>query len=224
MDDATGTPSRQMSLRVATLLLVTGMVIGFVVRGDRSIVGDVRLLEAIQSVQVTGLEPVVNVVDFIGSTGGGIIAAVVLIAIGLATHHRRYVFQVLSVIALRLIGEVLKPTIESPRPPLDYLRDPDRALTTFGYPSGHAFTYSCIGGMIIVLAITLRVSDLWRRTSITLACLLVLAGAFARPWLGLHWPYDMVGGTLFGSAAVMITLAILPVRTSPSHGQPQAPG
>src|SRR5680860_1914765 len=84
------------------------------------------------------------------------------------------------------------------------------------------FTYSCIGGMIIVLAITLRVSDLWRRTSITLACLLVLAGAFARPWLGLHWPYDMVGGTLFGSAAVMITLAILPVRTSPSHGQPQA--
>lgn len=210
-------PSRLTSLRLAMILLVAGAVIGFVVRGDRSIVGDMQVLEAIQNVEFVGLEPVVHIVDAIGTTGGGIVVASVLIAIGLVARVWRYCIQVMLVVMLRLVGEVLKPTIESPRPPVEFLRDPERALSTFGYPSGHAFTYACMAGLLVVLTVTLGASRPWLWTSAVGACGLVLAGGFSRPWLGLHWPYDMVGGTLFGVAAVMITLAILPVRTTASH-------
>ena len=211
-------PSRATSIRVATLLLAIAIVLGFVVRGERSLAADLALLDAIQGVELTGLDTATAIMNAIGSTVGALAITAMLIVAGVLLRRPRFSAQVLLVLALRLIGEILKPSFQSPRPGYDFLRDPDRTLTTFGYPSGHAFTFACVSGLLVVLAVTLESSRRMRWATVAVGVMLILGGAFSRVWVGLHWPFDTLGGALFGVSAVLIALAILPIRA------PAAPG
>lgn len=197
------------------LLLVAAAVIGFLVRGDRTPLGDVDVLEWTQLIQFPGLDAIVRAINAGGGSLGGVIMALLLMSVGIAVHRPNFTAQVLIVLVLRLCGEILKPIFQSPRPAIEYIRHPELLLTTPGYPSGHTFTYTCIGGLLIVLAFTLDLRNPWRLTIMILGMLLPLLGGFARIWTGVHWPYDVVGGFLFGCAAIMIALTIVPISRAP---------
>ncbi|MDQ3526061.1 MAG: phosphatase PAP2 family protein [Chloroflexota bacterium] len=204
---------RASRLAAATMLIVVGVVLGLFAHGDRLLWGDARMLEWMQSLDFAGLREFVAVINAVGGTIGGVIIAVGLIGVGFAAGRRDYAALVAIILGLRLIGEVLKPTFRSPRPDAAYIRFPDEhAWTTFGYPSGHAFTHACIAGALLILVLTIDLHPVWRWLITLLAISLPLLGGFARVWIGAHWPFDTLGGLLFGGAVVLTALAIRPMR------------
>ncbi|MBA2759782.1 MAG: phosphatase PAP2 family protein [Chloroflexia bacterium] len=214
---AVGSARARTSLAIAAVtLIMVGVLLGLFARGDQVLWGDVRMLQWAQSLDFAGLREFVAVMNAVGGAIGGVIIAVGLVGVGFLTGRRDYAALVAIILCLRLIGEVLKPIFRSPRPNSIYIRFPDdHAWTTFGYPSGHAFTHACIAGALLLLVLTIDLRPVWRGSITLLAIALPLLGGFARVWIGAHWPSDTLGGFLFGSAVVLLALAIRPMRPHP---------
>lgn len=59
-----------------------------------------------------------------------------------------------------------------------------------GFPSDHALVTFALGGTVVW----------WRRLVGVLVCLVALLIGFARVFVGVHWPSDILGGALIGLA------------------------
>ncbi len=135
---------------------------------------------------------------------GGWIAALVLMAglfLFLLARGRRVdaVVVLLSAVPL-LAGLVLKELVGRARPDL-WLTGPEPSGLSF--PSGHSTFAMVFGGMLILL-IEEAVSPASARRAIQLGLiLLILAIGASRVYLGVHWPSDVIGGYLFGGAALL---------------------
>jgi membrane-associated phospholipid phosphatase len=106
--------------------------------------------------------------------------------------------------ALMPLDQVLKEVVRSPRPsPADGV-EVDMARTTYGFPSGHTYTFTLLLGLAAATTARLkRPNARWWR----LAALVVIpAGGIARLVVGAHWPSDVLGGWLWGAAAVLACL------------------
>ena len=91
------------------------------------------------------------------------------------------------------VNEIFKVGFALPRP---YWLEPSLMLAvdkSFGFPSGHAQNAAVIWPF---LAFRSRNPKLW----LPLALLLVVAIAFSRLYLGVHFPVDALGGLLIGFA------------------------
>ena len=63
--------------------------------------------------------------------------------------------------------------------------------------------------MLTFLAIALiAVPDRWRGRAVSLAIVASLAIGATRPYLGVHWPSDVIGGWAFGIAWVVALVAL----------------
>ncbi len=81
----------------------------------------------------------------------------------------------------------------------------DRDQPTSSFPSGHQG--ATVALMVVHLAVARRVANPWLRTAITAACVAYPSTlAWARVHTGLHYPSDVVAGTLNGVAAGLIAL------------------
>ncbi|MCX6019214.1 MAG: phosphatase PAP2 family protein [Chloroflexi bacterium] len=80
----------------------------------------------------------------------------------------------------------------------------------FSYPSGHAGSAVVAWGCLTIVA--------WRtraRTLVLVIAVLLIAGtSFGRVYLGVHWPSDVLGGLLLGSAwlTAVRSVTLLPSR------------
>jgi undecaprenyl-diphosphatase len=93
----------------------------------------------------------------------------------------------------------LKILIERPRPELD-----EHVVMThsFSFPSGHA-----ANTMTVFVAITLfALPKRHRFWSIPVAIALAASVAATRPWLGVHWPSDIVGGWMLAVLSISAAL------------------
>lgn len=146
---------------------------------------------------------VTAVVIPVTNAGGavGMIALLVIVA-GLLALQRRWraaLVFVGIVLSGRAIVELIKPLVDRPRPAFDAH---PVSVTSLSFPSGHA-----ANSMITMLAIALLVVPARMRTvAIYLAVAITGVIGLTRPYLGVHWPSDMVGGWAFGIAWVL-TLA-----------------
>lgn len=95
------------------------------------------------------------------------------------------------------IGDRLKVLIARPRPcqELEALRLLVRCPTSFSLPSSHAVT-SFAGAVPLFIVARPFLPMAWRITPLVLAA----AVAFSRPYLGVHYPSDIVAGALIGAA------------------------
>ncbi|MGW5240690.1 phosphatase PAP2 family protein [Monashia sp. NPDC004114] len=100
-----------------------------------------------------------------------------------------------------LLNTTIKLALERTRPPTA------AALTSahgFSYPSGHTqaatVTYSAI--LLVVGWRACRPGPQLRLASATIVAVLVAAVGASRVLLGAHWPSDVLGGWLLGSAWV----------------------
>lgn len=104
-------------------------------------------------------------------------------------------------VLLRLAGNPLKDIAQSPRPSAGYGLTIDASFGGYGFPSGHVYGDVLVYGLLAVLApawVAPRFVPVVRAACIAI---IVLAGP-ARIVIGAHWPSDVIGGYLWGVAAV----------------------
>ncbi|WP_205478720.1 phosphatase PAP2 family protein [Sphingomonas arenae] len=124
-------------------------------------------------------------------------------------HRGQALWLVGSVLGGRLLIELTKWWTDRPRPSFD--AHPVTVLSQ-AFPSGHAGN-----SMITYLAIALfAVPDRWRKEALGAAILLSLSIGATRPFLGVHWPTDVIGGWALGAAWMLAAwrLAKSRVRTA----------
>lgn len=148
---------------------------------------------------------VAGVFDFLGSTAG--FALLTLIFAAFCFIARR-VFDGCLIVAATIGAWVLNTAAKNlfarPRPELDALFMADG----YSYPSGNATITAALFGMAaIVLASGARG---WApKIAIAALCaLLIAAMGIARIYAGVHYPTDIIGGYLLGSAYTLVLVAV----------------
>jgi membrane-associated phospholipid phosphatase len=142
----------------------------------------------------------------------------VLLVVGFAAPRRRAVLpRVNAALALLVIAGAgiaaetgINSLIGRGRPPA---ADWAGAAGGASYPSGHT-TAATLLALSCAWALTSRISPGWpRRALFAGAACYALAVGWARVWLGVHWPTDVLAGWLFGlawTAGAMALMSIMP--------------
>ena len=106
-------------------------------------------------------------------------------------------------VLLRLSSDVLKEIVQSPRPDASYGLTIDANFGGYGFPSGHVYGDCVVYGLLAVMApawVSPRFVPVVRAACVAI---IVLAGP-VRIVIGAHWPSDVLGGYLWGIAAVAL--------------------
>ncbi len=105
-----------------------------------------------------------------------------------------------------LPGPVLKQIVDRQRPDLP---EPIQTFSGLSFPSGHAGS-ATLAAAAVLLALWSRLSPPARGLAIVLAVALPLTSAWTRLALGGHYPSDLLGGFLIGTAWVAAWAPMLP--------------
>lgn len=107
----------------------------------------------------------------------------------------------LSALIATAITHSIKPFFDVPRPPAVLAADAmyliGHRLDHGSFPSGHAVTAFTLAGFLIV---GLRLSAGWSALALLLASLL----SISRMAVGVHWPTDVLAGSVIGLISVML--------------------
>ncbi len=191
-------------LLAGVLAMVAGavpvVVLGLLVRDTAATVA--RFDQRVE-VQLTGLALAHDAVRRAAEVGAGVLhpfvfrLAVVGVAVWLARRGAMAacLWAVATMLTGTLLGVVLKALVQRARPVLD---QPVAAVSGSSFPSGHALNAA--------LGVTVLLVVLWppiaRRRARTVAAaagaLLVVLTCLDRLLLGVHFPSDVVAGTLVG--------------------------
>jgi membrane-associated phospholipid phosphatase len=151
---------------------------------------DHRLLVAMRTCfQGKRVELAAKALGMLGEVGAVWIA--IGVALALADPDRRAAWLVSAALGPLAMGLnfAVKLLVRRPRPQLEGLPPLGRAPSSLSFPSGHTTaSFAC------AVALT--------RIDASAAPLFVLASliALGRPYLGMHYPSDVIGGALLGTA------------------------
>ena len=133
-------------------------------------------------------------------------------------HHYSVLLLWVSLLGGRLLNRLMKAAYDRPRPRLfgdeiralgrtwDYPADPS-------FPSGHATTAVVMFGTLAILVARLEPTPRMRRLTFAGVAVLVGVIGFARLYLGVHYPTDVLAGYLAGAVwAVSCALGIEAIR------------
>ena len=124
------------------------------------------------------------------------LAVVCCLLLDRAGLRREAIALALALGGAMLISDLTKALTSRPRPPVEHLQ----SVTGSSFPSGHATQASAFW---ISLTLALRATELPRaivRVAAVIALLVVLAVAWSRVYLGVHYPSDVVAGVILGTA------------------------
>lgn len=201
---------RRRWLLAGTLLILLGLVLGVIVRGDRVLPGELALLQWLHQPSSEPLDRIAWWASRLGDAYTGLTVATLLGVLWCAWRGRRDLALFLAVAsACRLFNTPIKWLFESARPPLE-LHAVIELANGLGYPSGHTS-----GAVLVYGAIALAVPRTlpWpaARWVVRIVCLvLMLLIPWSRMRLGVHWPSDVAGGYLFGFGILALLWALLP--------------
>jgi len=138
-----------------------------------------------------------------------LILYVTLVALGLGWYDRTAARHWLAAAAFAALAPaLLKGLFQLPRPePFDLL------LGSTSFPSAHALRATVIYGFATVLLVrAVPMAARWLPYGVT--ALLITAIAFSRPYLGVHWPSDVLAGMLLGTLWVVLLGTAYRVRAT----------
>lgn len=164
-------------------------------------------IEAIHSLAAdrmaqAGMTSAAVILTHVGSAAG-LFAILFLAAVSLARARRWRDLgtMVAIVVSGRLMVELLKYLVDRPRPSFTPYPVEVHSLS---FPSGHAGN-----SMLTFLAIALIAAPKrWRGWAVALAIVASLTIGATRPFLGVHWPSDVIGGWALGIGWVVALEAL----------------
>ncbi|MFF4778683.1 phosphatase PAP2 family protein [Microtetraspora fusca] len=190
-------------LRVPAVLVVVTGLLGVAARTPLVTEHDLRADEAVKTLRTPALTVIADALN-VAFVPLAVFAIVVLLAVTLALmgRARTAVLVTLIVTIGWATGSIFKRIIARPRPPaagqLVHLIGHD------SFPSGHVtLTLSLVVAAAFLAAGTRRFSLV-----VSVGAVLVVAQAFARVYLGVHYPTDVIGGMLAGSAGTSAVIAL----------------
>ena len=144
----------------------------------------------------------VAAMQLISNSGSGAVWAVVLtLSVGWLLWRRLprlALFVVITAAGSSLLNVMVKTAVHRLRP---VLADPVARARGLSFPSAHA-QGAVAGYEVLLLVLVPILYGPWRRVVVTYAVLAVLAIGFSRIALGVHYPSDVWGGFMLGSAWV----------------------
>lgn len=184
------------------LCVVTGLV-SAVAAGPSTLPGDARIAEFIQRWHFTPLQSLADLGNGIGATPMAITIWIALLLSSFALRRTRDTLFLLVLGILRAFGSLLKDVFTSPRPTSAVVHLQGH-FNGYGFPSGHTFAATCIGGAIVLIARwhVRKTPERWV-LYVTGGAIPLVTG-FARVYVGAHWPSDVLGGWLWGLVTIVI--------------------
>lgn len=166
---------------------------------------DKRIELAVHQLDSTPADLIAATVTFVGSNY--VIIPMVVFLIGLAAYRKQRVVAVvlaLDAVTVILSSQYLKTIFARPRPTL-FEKIP--LLTDYSFPSGHSM--SAVGVWGVIAAVLIALYPAWRRAIIIGACVLIPLIGLSRIYFGVHWPFDVIGGFLGGTPALIVSVHLI---------------
>ncbi len=139
----------------------------------------------------------------------------IVVVLSLLFHQKRRegTIVALTAISAQTSIEILKFLYDRPRP--DPIL-PQLHAYTASFPSGHTTESTAIFLTVATVIATLEARNSAKILAYAVATFVILAIGFSRVYLGMHWPTDVLGGWVLGTAWAMAAWAVL-------RNKPQSP-
>ena len=143
--------------------------------------------------------------SFIGSTVF-LIPVLVVVAFLAWRNRKRAAVIVLAVNAVAvMVGDVaLKHVFARERP---HLFDKLAIPKDYSFPSGHSM--SAVGVWGVIAAVLVLLYPRFKVPIIAFAIPMILSIGLSRIYLGVHWPFDVLGGFLAGTPPLLASIYLL---------------
>jgi membrane-associated phospholipid phosphatase len=182
---------------------------------------DVRLVTRVNEASPDALVDVMRVLTYLGSVVVlgplALLAGTVLVRRG---YPRAAAYVFAAFLSGQLVAQSVKRLVERGRPELD---EPFVLLSTYSFPSGHAFGAATTWGALAVVAWSLD-PDRRRRALVSAGAATVVAVvAASRVVLGAHFVLDVLAGVAGGVAVLAALLLVLGPLALPRLRRQQEP-
>lgn len=170
---------------------------------------DLQLHDWLASLRNPIADPLLVATTMLGDTVMLVPVALLVLGLLLAQRDRVAAMHWLAALGFALVAPLLLKTLfQIERPDLQGM-----AVDGLSFPSSHATRATVIYSFLTVLvARAVPISRRWMPYGI--GALLVIAVAFSRPYLGVHWPGDVVAGLLLGLTWVVLLGTAYRVRAA----------
>ena len=168
---------------------------------------DEMVLEWMAARQTPVLEKVMFEITLLGT--GIVVMTIVFISalfLWLSDHRFSGMLLVIATWGGVLINALLKNTFDRPRP---QVFEWGTHVLTSSFPSGHAMSSTIAYGTVAYLAARLQRHRWARWLTFIVAGILIVLISTSRLYLGVHYPSDVLAGSLMGLAWVGFCMAIL---------------
>jgi len=132
-----------------------------------------------------------------------IVSTVAVVVLLRAGRVRLAAFVIVTALLGSFIDTAVKVLVDRPRP---VLLDPIHSARGKSFPSGHAMSSTVVYGCVL-LSFLPGIARRWRPLAIGATAALVVAIAFTRLALGVHFLSDVVGGIVLGLAWLAVSTA-----------------
>ncbi len=201
--------------KLSAALLAASLCIGLAAHAGAAQAFDLPLLAGLALERGSGPEWLIAAAQFFSWIGDTTQRVAIVLMCGAWLIYRQRPKAALVVVITPLLASlastVLKDQFGRARPNLVPHLD---HVTNLSYPSGHASNAAVIF-LLMALVMPRKNRSAW----LGLAIAMVVLIGVSRPMLGVHWPTDVIGGWMLGTAFALSGAAIIGQQESGNSSQ-----